>query len=1136
MKPFRILFIALLALITGQTVVAQNVGTLFYSTNSGTELRYRITSTSPRTVEVCSCSSSQSGSVTIPSSVYYSGYYYDVTNIYNWAFSNCENITSVSIPSSVKDIGYYAFNSCDALATVTFNGSNLKTIGYDAFNYCQKLTSVSLPSSVTSIGGYAFYHCDALTTVTFNGSNLKTIGNYAFYYCKKLTSVSLPSSVTTIGNSTFSNCEALATVTGYSNAEYVGSSAFYGTPWYNALPNGPVYIGKALYVYKGYNMPEGTTYAVKDGTKSITTGAFNSLAGLQGVTIPASVDTIGRFPFYSCRNLTSISVATGNARYDSRNGCNAIIEKSTNKLISGCNSTLIPSTVKIIASYAFRGSNIESVNIPDAVDSIGGYAFENCYKLKKVTIGKGLRAMNIGIFFGCRALESLTVSAANPYFDSRNNCNAIIEKSANTLREGCPTTTIPSSVKAIGAHAFNNRSTLYSFTIPNHIESIGNYAFYNNSSMKSITIGSGVKTIGNYAFNNSSIRNVHSLIDFPSEISENTFHQDVYEQATLYVPVGSRANYQGTPGWNKFQHIVETNNNGSYDGDVFEVRAADNSLLYYQVLSAQAKTCELIGASVNVTGKVTIPSTVNGHTVTSVGYQAFYDYNYNRGITEVVLPNTLTNIGNSAFYYCKELKSINLPEGLTNIGNHAFYNCGKLENITLPSSLKIIGSWAFGYATINSIVIPKNVTSIGSGCFGACDNLKSIAVENGNVIYDSRNNCNAIVEKATKKLVSGCQSSTIPNGVERIGNSAFNSHTQLTSITIPNTVTTIDTLAFNNTGLTSIVIPSSVRDIKDGAFQYCDNLKSITVKAETPYTIDDNVFTSRSTADDCYATATLYVPVGTKSKYKNTAGWNKFQNILEQEAELVRGDVNGDRQVNGTDLVALGNIILGKSSQTAGADVNGDSRVNGTDYVALVNIIMGQSNARQRETSNNAQAEVYVEPFNISGGETASMLIALRNPEAAVTLMQMDVELPEGLSVRQLADGMDIGMAGRTSFATHQLSGNKTCDGNLRLLLFSMSNAPIGGTDGAVIRLTLEAAPDFKGGTIRLHDILNVTPDVQELTATDVLYQIGSGTNGIDTLTDNATSTQPFYTTSGQRLSAPHKGINIVGGKKVIMK
>ena len=191
---------------------------------------------------------------------------------------------------------------------------------------------------------------------------------------------------------------------------------------------------------------------------------------------------------------------------------------------------------------------------------------------------------------------------------------------------------------------------------------------------------------------------------------------------------------------------------------------------------------------------------------------------------------SVTAIGDRAFYQCSGLTSVVIPNSVTTIGGEAFNICDGLTSIEIPNSVTTIGYSTFCHSGLTSVVIPNSVTTIGTQAFSDCSGMASIIVESGNSVYDSRDNCNAIVETATNSLLFGCKNTTIPNSVTTIGDFAFRDCSGLTSIGIPNSVTTIGNSAFRGCrGLTSVEIPNSVTTIGSGAFESCDGLKSVSL-------------------------------------------------------------------------------------------------------------------------------------------------------------------------------------------------------------------------------------------------------------------------------------------------------------------
>ena len=397
--------------------------------------------------------------------------------------------------------------------------------------------------------------------------------------------------------------------------------------------------------------------------------------------------------------------------------------------------------------------------------------------------------------------------------------------------------------------------------------------------------------------------------------------------------------------------------------------------IYYDITSNIAKTVKVVydgNFYAEYTGTVVIPETVtsyNGTTyrVTSIGEGAFYGCTR---LTSVTIPNSVTWIGKSAFWCCTGLTSITIPNSVTYIGDEAFYFCTGLTSITIPNGVTSIGKSAFSSCTgLTSIIIPNSVTSIGDYTFFECTGLTSILVAEGNSVYDSRENSNAIIETATNKLIIGCENTIIPNSVTSIGESAFWCCTGLTSIIIPNSVTSIGDYAFLGceslkkvincsnftlnyhsneygyvayyanliinapngyiegdyvwyenegtnilaaylgnatelslpdnygenyrigesafygcTGLTSITIPNGVTSIGDNAFNGCDRIKDVYAYPTQPPTIYANTFTYYVNDN-----ATLHTIIGCKKDYEEASYWKYFYNIKQDLSAGIEG-------------------------------------------------------------------------------------------------------------------------------------------------------------------------------------------------------------------------------------------------------
>ena len=234
--------------------------------------------------------------------------------------------------------------------------------------------------------------------------------------------------------------------------------------------------------------------------------------------------------------------------------------------------------------------------------------------------------------------------------------------------------------------------------------------------------------------------------------------------------------------------------------------------------------------------------TIN-NTITSIGD---YSFMYCGSLTSVTIPSSVTSIGDGAFSNCIELTSVTIPNSVTSISDEAFEGCNNLTSITIPNGITSIGNSAFdGCTVLTGITIPNSVTSIGEYVLSYCDDVLNIAVDSSNTIYDSRNNCNAIIETNTNKLIQGCSTTVIPNDVTSIDNGAFYGLYSLTSITIPSRVTSI-----------------------------CDELTSVIINATTPPTLGDDAFYD---TNDC----PIYVPSGSVETYKSASGWSSLASRIQ---------------------------------------------------------------------------------------------------------------------------------------------------------------------------------------------------------------------------------------------------------------
>ena len=461
------------------------------------------------------------GNVAIPEEVTYMNRTRKVTSIGNYAFEWCTGLTSITIPNSVTSIGNHAFYYCYGLKKVIvldiaawcgikFDGSYSNPLFYAHHLYSDEDTEIAnliIPNSVTSIETLAFEYCYRLTSVTIPNS-VTSIGSYAFENCSRLTSVTIGNSVTSIGSYAFENCSRLTSVTIGSGVTSIGSDAFENCSGLKKVIVKDIAAWCGIWFDGSYSNPlyyarhiysdedtEITNLIIPNSVTSIGDGAFSYCSGLTSVTIGSGVSSIGNGAFAACSGLTSVT---------------------------------IPNSVTSIGYSTFSNcSGLTSITIGNSVTSIGDYAFYGCSKLTSVTIPNSVTSIGNYAFYGCKGLTSVT---------------------------------IPNSVTSIGNYAFQYCSGLTSVTIPNSVTSIGDYAFWYCYRLTSVTIGNGVTSIGNHAFDgNRNLSIVVSLIENPFSISYvfGNYSGDYSNNATLYVPIGTKEKYQATDGWKDFVNIVE---------------------------------------------------------------------------------------------------------------------------------------------------------------------------------------------------------------------------------------------------------------------------------------------------------------------------------------------------------------------------------------------------------------------------------------------------------------------------------------------------------------------------------------------------------------------------------------------------
>ena len=620
--------------------------------------------------------------------------------------------------------------------------------------------------------GEELYTADILipSTVTYEGTtyDVTAIDSYAFYGCSALTSITIPENITKIGNDAFYGCPSLTTVT--LNSNVAGS---YGRVF------GP---------------------QVKE------------------YIIGENVTGVGGTAFYGCSSLTSVKVNSGNAVFDSRNNCNAIIETASNTLIAGCKTTIIPESVTSIGNSAFYGcSGLTSITIPESVTSIGEYAFAGCSGLTTVTIPESVTTIGYYAFEGCSGLTSIT---------------------------------IPESVTNIGNGVFYNSSGLTSVTIPNSVTTIGEYAFAGCSGLTSVTIPNSVTSIGYGAFSGCTGLPVEGGLRYA-----DTYLVEAVDMTLTTCDIKERTKWIGSSAFSYCTGLTSISipeSVTSIGRDAFRgctgltsvnigsgVRSIGTGAFSgcYGINTVTLNSPSIASSSVlsNYFG-AQVKEYIFGSEVTHIGLHALSD---NTELKSVTIHNSIWRswgIGDYAFSGCTGLTSVTFLAPTTDadtkaapqtaytwwsaIGDYAFSGCTSLTSIAIPSGVRSIGKNAFdGCTELSAISIPESVTNIGDNAFSECT---SLPVEGGLRYADT------YLVKAVDQTRS---TYSIKDGTRWIGNDAFSSCVAMTELDIPESVTGICSSAFIScSALTKVTIPEKVRTIDKEAFNNCRSLMSVTCK------------------------------------------------------------------------------------------------------------------------------------------------------------------------------------------------------------------------------------------------------------------------------------------------------------------
>ena len=955
------------------------------------DIKYKVTSIGDHAFSSCSGLTS----VTIGNSV---------TSIGVWAFSSCSGLTSVTIPSSVTSIGYYAFGGCTGLTSVTIPNS-VTSISGSAFYGCTGLTSVTIPSSVTSIGDYAFSGCKGLTSVTFESTTPPSIGNSAFNYASAtiktpFASILAYKEIEELKNETFASPEIGGVY--YLPTSDTEVEVTYKDKNYNSY-TGEVVIPAEITVDDiKYNVTSISNYAFRDcdgltsvvvpnSVTSIGDYAFISCTGLTSVTIGNSVTSIGSRAFYGCTGLPSVTIPNS-------------VTSIGGSAFSGCNKLngrlSLPSSITSIGEYAFSGTKYSICEIaattPPTISSTSLSAETSLVLVPKGTPNT-YKAADVWKNYTIIAEGSCDIVVTNKtggelaksiFNQTRKNLQNItglkVQGTLNSIDLELINTNMSSllylditetDVTEIPAEAFKDVATLVSVKLPSTLQTIGDYAFSGCKVLSGeLILPEKLTKIGNYAFQNCS--GLSGTLKIPANVTYinsyafsgcyNIKNLDMTEATKLYE-IGTNA-FRGCT-------TIES-------VDMAGASRLINLGTYMFSGCTGLKNVDMTGAK----------------SLTSL---SSYIFNGCNSLETVLFPETLETIGNYAFYNCVKLDNLKLPAALKSINSSAFYGCTGMTSIDFSACTSLstiygnafygcVGLTMLDLSTCNSLItikdsafsgcsalatinFPTSLVSIGSKAFANCTNLLQLSVpctippviENHAEPFAGVDNIACILSIPSDNLFDyysanywggfvDAEKSEVQNDVNdttdeegegdetgkhkkhkgckiRFKKHHKNGHSpRLKALNGVNTLAeTEDAFTASDLGITG-----------DGQSLFVGFGESVTYylipdegkEIESVYFNDEDV-TSQLVNNTLTVTVTSDMTM------------TSFVVNMKNASPKLAGDINGDGEVNVTDVVKLYSYILGNATdvEDSVADLNGDGEVNVSDIVKLYSIILSSN-------------------------------------------------------------------------------------------------------------------------------------------------------------------------------------------------
>lgn len=830
-------------------------------------------------------------------------------------------------------------------------------------------------------------------------------------------------------------------------------------------------------------IPETVTYnGITYNVTSIGSSAFEGCSSLTALSIPNSVTEIGYSAFHGCSSMASVNIPTG---------------------------------VKSIHGQTFWGcSSLESIIIPFTVTSIDNYAFMGCSSLTSITIPKSVTEIRQFTFAGCTNLTSIIVESGNTKYDSRNNCNAIIETKTNTLIQGCSSTIIPSSVTSIGNYAFYRITNLTSITIPESITEIDNGAFSGCSGLTTISLPKNLTTLKSQTFWECIALKSITLPQNLTSIESSAF-LDCSSLQFINIPKGvSVLDENSFLGCTSLKEVIFEDGSedlllgyNAFNDSPLETVYLGRNLTYSHSGSGifyASETLKSLTIGDNVTEVKTyqfencdnLTSVVMGNGVTKIGSQAFCSCS-NLASVEHSASNLV--LESQAFDGCVSLKSFDL-DGVISIGDGAFQNTG-LESIHFPASVQSVGYVPFsGMKRLKTITVAKDFNADLKWGMPNCTAIENITVEEGNTRYDSRENCNALLQKETTDvfLLVGTKKSFIPSGVTIIGPYAFMSIPVSEDIVIPNSVKRILGYAFAGT-----------------------KPESITCQSVVPPVLEGQVFADVDTSTP------LYVPAASISDYSTATGWSEFTNILPIDENIVINDNTEEFQnarnlynVNITYTRTLPNLEWNSLFVPFEIPVS-----DLTDYydVAYINDIHSYDKDFNGEIDQMEMEVIYIKDGTLHANHP--YLIRAKNDEAkGMNIVVTDATLYSSAKADRTSIACSSAYTNFEVIGTYEKMSAQELDGCYAINTSGAWSPIASGASLNPFRLYM---------TITNRDGSPVKVSESAMSRINIRVQGEDNATGI-TETENGKVKTENFDLSGRRVERMQKGIYIVNGKKVV--